>query len=133
MLLPRENQECYRDILRAHDVGLALMYTPHPSLVPIEMASAGMLVVTTTYANKTQTELAKISPNLIAAHPSIERIKFGLKEAALRVHDYEARVKGSRVEWATTWESAFNAQVKGKILDFMQASRSRRTICQLTE
>ncbi len=32
-----------RDVLRDHDVGLALMYTPHPSLVPIEMASAGMV------------------------------------------------------------------------------------------
>ena len=36
-----------------HDVGLALMYTPHPSLVPIEMASAGMLAVTNTFENKT--------------------------------------------------------------------------------
>ena len=32
-----------RRLLREHDVGLALMYTPHPSLVPIEMASAGLL------------------------------------------------------------------------------------------
>ena len=40
---PRSAQAGYADILRAHDVGLALMYTPHPSLVPIEMASAGMV------------------------------------------------------------------------------------------
>ena len=40
-------------LLREHDVGLALMYTPHPSLVPIEMASAGMLAVTNTFENKT--------------------------------------------------------------------------------
>ena len=29
------------------------MYTPHPSLVPIEMASAGMLTVTNSFENKT--------------------------------------------------------------------------------
>jgi glycosyltransferase involved in cell wall biosynthesis len=39
-LLPRHAQGAYGDVLRQHDVGLALMYTPHPSLVPIEMASA---------------------------------------------------------------------------------------------
>ena len=34
------------------------MYTPHPSLVPIEMASAGMLTVTNTFENKTADALA---------------------------------------------------------------------------
>ena len=132
-LLPRDNQEAYRDILRAHDIGLALMYTPHPSLVPIEMASAGMLVVTTTCANKTRAELAKISPNLIAAHPSIERIKLGLKEATERVTNFEARAKGSRVQWATSWAGAFNPAVKAKIHEFIQASRAGTSVFQLSE
>ena len=48
------------------------MYTPHPSLVPIEMASAGMLVVTNTFDNKTAEALAAISPNLIPAEPGME-------------------------------------------------------------
>ena len=34
------------------------MYTPHPSLVPIEMASAGMLTVTNSFENKTAEALA---------------------------------------------------------------------------
>ncbi|HEY1595847.1 MAG TPA: glycosyltransferase family 2 protein, partial [Thermoleophilaceae bacterium] len=37
-LLPRTGQDEYAALLRDHDVGLSLMYTPHPSLVPIEMA-----------------------------------------------------------------------------------------------
>ena len=49
-------------LLRDHDVGLALMYTPHPSLVPIEMASAGMLTVTNSFENKTAEAMAAISP-----------------------------------------------------------------------
>ena len=73
-LLPRVGQEEYAQLLRAHDVGLSLMYTPHPSLVPIEMASAGMLAVTNTFENKTAEALAAISPNLIAAEPGIEPI-----------------------------------------------------------
>ena len=65
-------------MLRDHDVGLALMYTPHPSLVPIEMASAGMLTVTNSFENKTAEAMAAISPNLITAEPSIEGVAGGL-------------------------------------------------------
>ena len=50
------------------------MYTPHPSLVPIEMASAGMVTVTNTFANKTAAALAAISTNLLAAEPAVEAI-----------------------------------------------------------
>ena len=63
-----------RELLRDHDVGLALMYTPHPSLVPIEMASAGMMTVTNSFENKTAEAMAAISPNLIAAEPSLDGI-----------------------------------------------------------
>lgn len=37
-LLPRLDQEQYRKVLRDYDVGLSLMCSPHPSLVPMEMA-----------------------------------------------------------------------------------------------
>ncbi len=73
-LLPRAAQRDYAAILAEHDVGLALMYTPHPSLVPIEMASAGLLTVTNTFENKTAEALAAISTNLIAAEPTVEGI-----------------------------------------------------------
>ena len=60
----------YAELLREHDVGLALMYTPHPSLVPIEMASAGMLTVTNSFENKTAEAMSAISSNLITAEPT---------------------------------------------------------------
>ena len=67
-LLARSDQR-YAELLREHDVGLALMLTPHPSLVPIEMASAGLLTVTNTFENKDARALGAISTNLIAAEP----------------------------------------------------------------
>ena len=126
-LLPRDNQSTYRDILRAHDLGLALMYTPHPSLVPIEMASAGMVVVTTAYANKTQEALGKISANLIAVQPTVEQIKQGLKTAVARLEDHDSRVAGSHVNWATHWGAAFNPQVMSRIRQFVEGSRAHGT------
>ncbi len=123
-LLPRENQRVYRDILRAHDLGLALMYTPHPSLVPIEMASAGMIVVTNAFANKTAETLRNISSNLLAVQPSVAGVKEGLKEAVSRVYDYEGRSEGSRVNWARTWQRAFSPAIMAKMRQFINASTS---------
>ena len=40
-LLKRSDQAAYAALLPEHDVGLSLMCTPHPSLVPIEMALPG--------------------------------------------------------------------------------------------
>ena len=61
------------------------MYTPHPSLVPIEMASAGMLTVTNTFENKTADAMSAISPNLITAEPSVEGVVGGIAEAVAAV------------------------------------------------
>jgi glycosyltransferase involved in cell wall biosynthesis len=120
-LYPRQTQEKYREVLREHDLGLSLMYTPHPSLVPIEMASAGMLVVTNTYANKTAAKLTGISSNIFAAEPTIDGIVAGLKLSAEGIEDYERRVRGSHVIWATRWEESFSDAVIGKMEEFIAA------------
>ena len=106
-LLPRSGQSEYADVLRSHDVGLALMYTPHPSLVPIEMASAGMLTVTNTFENKTAEALAAISPNLLAAEPGVESIADALAGAAAAVEDADRRAAGSEVRWSRDWDESF--------------------------
>jgi hypothetical protein len=121
-LLPRQTQETYREVLRTHDLGLSLMYTPHPSLVPIEMAAAGMLVVTNTCANKTREKLNAISSNIIAAEPTVESIAEGLQEAAASIENYQRRVEGSLVRWATSWEDALGGSVMAKIKEFIQST-----------
>ena len=71
------------------------MYTPHPSLVPLEMASAGMLTVTNTFENKTAEALAAISPNLIAAEPDVDaRRRRRSCAAAAGADDVERRARG---------------------------------------
>jgi glycosyltransferase involved in cell wall biosynthesis len=109
-LVPRSDQRAYADLLRAHDVGLALMYTPHPSLVPIEMASAGMLTVTNSFENKTAEAMAAISPNLITVAPSVQAIADGLCEAAAAAGDVPRRLAGSAVRWSRDWDASFDAE-----------------------
>jgi len=118
-LLPRMAQAEYARVLRDHDVGLALMYTPHPSLVPIEMASAGMLTVTNSFENKTPAAMAAISSNLITAEPSIEAIADALGEAAAGVDDSARRIAGSTVRWSRDWNRSFDDRVLSRIAAFL--------------
>jgi glycosyltransferase involved in cell wall biosynthesis len=107
-LLPRRDQRGYAELLREHDVGLALMYTPHPSLAPIEMAAAGMLTVTNTFETKTAEALSAISPNLIASPPTVDGVVAALAEAVARAGDAERRVSGADVRWSRSWSESFD-------------------------
>lgn len=118
-LMPRTTLKEYIELLPTYDIGLALMYTPHPSLVPLEMAAAGMWTITNTYANKTQERLSEISTNLIAVAPTISSIKEGLRYAIDHVNDYERRIAGAKVKWATDWEEALGGKVMDKLKEFL--------------
>jgi glycosyltransferase involved in cell wall biosynthesis len=118
-LTPRHDQGAYAGLLRQHDVGLALMYTPHPSLVPIEMASAGMVTVTNSFENKTAEAMSAISSNLIAVEPSLEGLAAGLREAAQRVDDFDGRVRGSNVSWSRDWRRSFDDDVMSRVESFL--------------
>ena len=120
-MLPRRGQEDYAELLRAHDVGLALMYTPHPSLVPIEMASAGMLTVTNSFENKTADAMAAISSNLITVDPSVEGVCAGLREAAESVDDFGRRARGSDVRWSREWDDSFDDELMERVSSFLEA------------
>ncbi len=118
-LLPRATQADYGALLRDHDVGLALMYTPHPSLVPIEMAAAGMLTVTNTFENKTAAALARISPNLLAAEPTVDGIADALCAAAGAAGDVGRRLRGSAVRWSRDWDESLSDELLDRVCGWL--------------
>jgi glycosyltransferase involved in cell wall biosynthesis len=118
-LLPRSDQGAYGDLLREHDVGLSLMYTPHPSLVPLEMASAGMLTVTNSFENKTPEALAALSANLITAEPTIDSIATALVNAAAGAEDFRRRAEGSEVRWSRDWQQSFDDELLARVVGFL--------------
>jgi hypothetical protein len=124
-LLPRADQRAYASLLREHDVGLALMYTPHPSLVPIEMASGGMLTVTNSFENKTPEAMAAISANLITAEPSIEGVAAALLEAAAGAADATRRVRGSDVHWSRSWDQSFDDELLERLMPLLTSGAGR--------
>jgi glycosyltransferase involved in cell wall biosynthesis len=121
-ILPRQSQDEYRSLLREHSIGLSLMDTPHPSLVPLEMASAGMLVVTSTFENKTAESLRSISENLIPVEPTVEAVTAGLAEAVEATADIERRIRGSGLDWSRSWQDSFDDDLVRKIKEFVEAA-----------
>lgn len=110
----------YREALLRYDAGLSLMYTPHPSLLPLDMASAGMVVVTNTCMNKTTDELSRLSTNLIGAEPHIAGVRDGLKQARGRADDCASRREGARVNWAGTWDECFHEDIMTRLKDWLE-------------
>jgi glycosyltransferase involved in cell wall biosynthesis len=118
-MVPRSDQTAYAELLRGHDLGLALMYTPHPSLVPLEMASAGMLTVTNSFENKTPEAMRAISTNLRAPEPTLAALAAALAEAAGAVSDHDGRVAGAEVNWARNWEQSFPGDLLARVAELL--------------
>ena len=122
-LLPRVSLEEYKKLLPEYDIGLSLMLTPHPNLLTLDMASAGMIVVTNSFANKNQENLSEISSNILAAEPTITDVERVLCLAVKQVKNFRNRVEGSRVNWATNWKESLNSQKIKKILQFVDSCK----------
>lgn len=114
-LVPRGPQAEYARLLSDGCVGLALMHTPHPSLPPIEMAAAGMPTVTSVFGNKDAAALEAISPNLIAAQPTVEGVAAALARAEEAAADPSARAEGSTLDWPRDWDTALDDATIGAI------------------
>lgn len=118
-IVPKTSLQKYIELLPSFDVGLSLMLTPHPSLVPLEMAAAGMWTVTNTFANKTAERLKAISTNLIGVEPTVAGVCEGLLKAISNVNDLESRLAGAEVTWPTDWTSAFPSETMEKMEAFL--------------
>ena len=112
-LLPAANPHDY-------DVGLAPVPAPQPGRVPLEMARAGMLAVTTTFENKSAEALAAISPNLVGAKPTIEGIAEALERAASDAGDTERRMRGSALRWSLDWDASFDDELLDRVTGFLR-------------
>lgn len=121
-LLPRVDLDEYRTLLPGYDVGLSLMLTPHPSLVPLEMAAAGLVTVTNTYANKSAAALQGLSANLVPVAPTVDAIASGLATAAGRVGDHAARAAGAQVAWSRDWRTSFDDDLMRQLAGFLAST-----------
>jgi hypothetical protein len=86
------------------------------------MASAGMLVVTSTFENKTAESLRAISPNLVPVEPTVDGIKRGLREAVGAIGAVEQRIEGARVDWSRSWQASLDDELIERVKGFVDAA-----------
>lgn len=101
--------------MRNLDIGLSLMYAPHPSVVPSEFATTGALVVTNVYENRSAEDLTAICRNFIPCGLSIEAVVAALRAAVSRVEDFEARIANILQPPTGSWEEIFSPSVIASI------------------
>lgn len=105
----------YATSLAGFDIGLSLMYAPHPSILPFEMAAAGLVVVTNTFGSRDETVLTAISGNIVPVEPSIDAIAAGLATAWQRCEDHNARIRHAEFPWSRDWTESFSPAVMAPI------------------
>jgi hypothetical protein len=80
------------------------------------MAAAGLITVTNSYANKTAEKLRAISENFEVGEATIDSLAGALRRAESRTGDLAGRLRGANINWPTSWERAFSAEVLGPLL-----------------
>ncbi len=108
-MFQRVSYDEYKKILSEYDIGLCLMYAPHPSVPPFEMASAGMVTITTTFEHsRTAEDLNDVSSNIVACEPTLAGVVAALKEAVEKVSDLDDRIEGAQLDWPRDWDDSFS-------------------------
>jgi hypothetical protein len=91
------------------------MHTPHPSMVPLDLAAAGVPTVTSNFANKTAAELESLSANLIGVPPTVEAVADGIGRAVERSGDVSGRLAGADLAWPQSWHATFDDQTRARL------------------
>lgn len=119
-IIPKTNLEKYKNLIPEFDIGLSLMLSPHPSLVPFEMCKAGLNVVTNSFENKTKEKMQKISSNFYVAEPTISSIAKAITDAVADIEKYGKRISGAKIQWPTDWNNSFNEEFKKQLFSFCE-------------
>lgn len=97
----------YAEFIRSVDLGLSLMYTPHPSYPPLDLAASGAIVVTNQTANKSN--LLKYSENILCVGSGVESLLEGVKNGiALALDTTKRKAQYDKNNISTDWKKSFN-------------------------
>ncbi len=88
-LLDRLSWPDYVAEVRQMDLGLSLMYTPHPSYPPLDLAACGAVVVTSRFGPKQS--LDRYCPNILCVEPDLKSLISALGEGAALAADLPRR------------------------------------------
>lgn len=105
---PWMTYEEYARYLGESDVLLSLMLSPHTSYPPLEMATAGGIVVTNTFGVKTEAALGALSPLILASAPDPAAVASALgRAAALAAEAANGGTPRPATGLPATWDESF--------------------------
>jgi hypothetical protein len=106
----------YANFIGTVDCGLSLMYTPHPSYPPLDLAASGAVVVTNRFGNKK--DLTSYSKNIICADLDIDSLLGAVRQAVDLVQNSNLRKENYQQNGLLTdWKIAFNDVIEQLIGD----------------
>lgn len=98
----------YKKWITTADLGLSLMLSPHPSMVPIDLSLSGAIVVTNTYKNKDERILQNICENILAGKPEIDSLLQKIKQAVSLVDQHEKRYNNAKeAKYCNSYDNMF--------------------------
>jgi hypothetical protein len=112
----------YKESLHTYDVALILMESPHYSMLPIDLALSGCIVVTNTYKTKTKEKLSKISENIIGSDFDTESMLESIKLAISNSENLESRYKNAIESNYSKMDNIFNEKHRAWINTLMLIS-----------
>jgi hypothetical protein len=106
----------YGELVRSMDLGLCLMYTPHPSYPPLDLAASGAVVVTNKFGPKQ--DLSRYCENIICASTQTDALLAAIEQAVKSLEDPElvarrAANSGLQRCWRTALEPAVSWLARG--------------------
>lgn len=101
----------YARMLGEIDLGLCLMYTPHPSYPPLDLAASGAVVVTNRFGIKQ--DLSNYSKNIICANLDTESMLAALTEGIRLAGNVVERAENCRTnKLGLDWPLAFSEVIQ---------------------
>lgn len=116
ILLQNLPWEDYAAYVRSVDLALTLMYTPHPSYPPLDVAACGGVAVTNSFGVKT--DLRRYSRSIICTDSEVESLVEGLRLGIAQALDLEERKTALseshlKRDWQESFAPVFDELVEG--------------------
>ena len=109
--LPRMDLSQYIEEVAGFDICLTLMASPHPSMIPMDLAGSGCIVVTNTFKTKTDEYLRGLSGNIIPAMPGLNEIVSALEVAKAKSQNLDDRYRfAEAMEYPRDWERSLTPE-----------------------
>ena len=120
-IIPKMSLDEYREFIQDVDIGMSLMYAPHPSLLPYEFALTGAVVVTNNFEERGPDYFSRYGDNIISFDCSVEKCAEAICRAVLRVTApgyTKTRPKFAPRTWKDVFSDEFFDRLAGIGVDF---------------